>query len=393
MKAIKQYLERYAESEVQSLAQWPPEQSFLRSLVIPAYDEDPGFIDRLKDSCLAQNLLLILVINRPDNVDLCTANDQLITYLDKNFETRWQQDSLSLLGSDEFGILSVDRHKQPIPHKQGVGLARKIGCDLAASLIFKKNINSHWIHSTDADAHLPNDYFQTDSLTDQHAGATYQFEHIKDSSDIAKATELYEQTLHHYVDGLARAQSPYAFHTIGSILAINYRQYCQARGFPKRSGGEDFYLLNKLRKLGAIASLPAKILLEPRESHRVPFGTGPATAKILQAIDQHETITTYNPEVFNQLAIALKTLTDTIATQGTLANALAGLSPQSQQALASLNLEQCFSHLASRDNQAWQLRHFHDWFDAFRTLKFIRFLQTTHWPNIPLDGQSSFECR
>ena len=80
MKAIKQYLERYAESEVQSLAQWPPEQSFLRSLVIPVYDEDPGFIDRLKDSCLAQSLLLILVINRPDNVDLCTANDQLITY-------------------------------------------------------------------------------------------------------------------------------------------------------------------------------------------------------------------------------------------------------------------------------------------------------------------------
>jgi len=391
MKAITQYLQRYAEREIQSLRQWPVDQSFLRSLIIPVYDESHEFIDRLKNSALSQQLLLILVVNRPDNTNGCTANDELLRYLEDCFEMRWQHDSLKLLGSGNFGILLVDRHNDPIAHKQGVGLARKIGCDLAANLIFEKRLSSKWIHSTDADARLPADYFQTDTLTDLHAGAIYQFQHIRDGSEIAWATELYEQTLHHYVDGLARAKSPYAFHTIGSILAINYQQYCQARGFPKRSGGEDFYLLNKLRKLGAIASLPARIMLEPRESHRVPFGTGPATAKILQAMNEQKNINTYNPEVFDQLAITLKKITTTIEDQGELSSVQLELPAASQQALAALDIEKCFSHLSTRSNKDWQLRHFHDWFDAFRTLKFIRFLQTAHFPNVPLASQTSFK--
>ena len=389
MKAIAQYLERYAEKETRSLELWPRHQRFNRSLVIPVYDEAPAFIDRIRRSNHAHQLLLIAVINRPDNTDHCNANDELFEYLQKNFNVQWQQDLLSLFVNDDFGILVVDRHSNPIPAKQGVGLARKIGCDLATQLIFDQAVASPWIHSTDADAQLPVDYFQTDPLSASYSGATYSFQHIRDKTATAKATELYEKTLHDYVDGLARANSPYAFHTIGSIIAVNHLHYCQARGFPKRSGGEDFYLLNKLRKLGEIATLPALIMLEPRESHRVPFGTGPATAKILQELSNQETITTYNPDLFNQLSITLKNLTDTIENGESLSAALDKLPTSSQRALKSLDIEKCFLHLNSRNTKAWKLRHFHDWFDGFRTLKFVRFLQNNYFPNIPLNRYHS----
>ncbi len=384
MKAITQYLERHAETETHSLSTWPSGQQFSRCLVIPAYDETAAFIDRLFQSALSRQLLLILVVNRPDNIVDCPANNQLLEHIQQHFTRQFQRDSLSLFCDKSFGILVVDRHATPIPYKQGVGLARKIGCDLATQLIADKRIESRWIHSTDADARLPHDYFEAEFLPSESAAATYGFEHIRYDNDIARATQLYEKTLHDYVDGLTRAKSPYAFHTIGSIIAINHLHYCQARGFPKRSGGEDFYLLNKLRKLGEVAPLQATVLLEPRVSHRVPFGTGPATAKILHALRNQEIVNTYNPALFDQLASTINGLTSAIEQNETLTDALTSLPIQSQQALSSMDIDKCFSHLANRDDKAWRLRHFHDWFDAFRTLKFVRFLQANHFPNIPI---------
>ena len=74
------------------------------------------------------------------------------------------------------------------------------------------------------------------------------------------ATALYELRLHHYVLGLEYAGSPYAYHTLGSCLAVKADAYAQVRGFPKRAGAEDFYLLNKLAKLGAMPRLQGRCI-------------------------------------------------------------------------------------------------------------------------------------
>ena len=65
---------------------------------------------------------------------------------------------------------------------------------------------------------------------------------------------------------------------------INAEHYAQSAGFPKLAAGEDFYLLNKLAKIGKI--IPLKIINQPiyiqaRISNRTPFGTGPALDKII----------------------------------------------------------------------------------------------------------------
>ena len=78
--------------------------------------------------------------------------------------------------------------------------------------------------------------------------------------NIYAATKRYEQALTYYVEQLQQAGSPYAFHTLGSCIATPLSYYCHARGFPKKSGGEDFYLLNKLAKLGKILTVDSCIL-------------------------------------------------------------------------------------------------------------------------------------
>ncbi|MAZ88538.1 MAG: hypothetical protein CL693_12925 [Cellvibrionaceae bacterium] len=392
MKAIHQYLERYAEAEAQELSQqlklWPESARYKQVLVIPVYDESDEFIQRLRHSKLGQQTLLIAVVNRPDNISDCPANDVFLLKLSSTFEQRWQHHQLQLLSHPSLDILLVDRHQHPIPHKQGVGLARKLGCDLAASLIHQGIIESSWIHSSDADAELPEDYFQTDALDHNYAAATYSFDHKRGGDPVAIATQLYQQTLWDYVNGLESAGSPYAFHTIGSIIAVNYAHYCQARGFPKRAGGEDFYLLNKLRKLGRVAQLPALITLTPRLSHRVPFGTGPATAKILESLENNQPITTYDPILFERLGQCLNIIELAIRQQQPPADACLQLPSETRAALEQLGVNKCFSHLEQSRDAKMKLQHFHDWMDAFRTLKFVRLLQANHYPNIPLPTES-----
>src|SRR5690606_17786041 len=95
------------------------------------------------------------------------------------------------------------------------------------------------------------------------------------------ALVLYEISLRSYEYGLAYAGSPYAFQTLGSTLALNPAAYAKVRGFPKRLAGEDFYILNKLIKIGPIYLRNDRCLqIKDRPSQRVPFGTGTSVFKI-----------------------------------------------------------------------------------------------------------------
>ena len=178
-KTSHKYLAQYAEPEVEYLASFPAALKYQHVLVIPAFQESVQFIKRFIAGELAiQNCLLIVVINQPDNelgrqhAQHQVTLDNEISQLGKEY---WQQGNLRLidLATDKSNatnnsnvtnkinasVLIVNRYIQPIPAEQGVGLARKIGADLAAQLFIADHITSSWIHSTDADATLPNNYF------------------------------------------------------------------------------------------------------------------------------------------------------------------------------------------------------------------------------------------
>lgn len=362
---INKYLRQYAVTEAESSASLPG--SWQHGLVIPACNEGNSllrllrFLDTIEQP--AKNLVVVVInaiTEAPDAVH--HQNSQCARDIDAHFQ---RSPVPGLLNGTHIDVLLVDRYSpgHRLPPKQGVGLARKIGGDILCALYASEKLSSPWFGSTDADAHLPSDYFQRLTPHTPCAAITFPFSHHA-VPGFEQAMALYELSLHHYVLGLQWAKSPYAYHTIGSTIATHVDVYASVRGFPKRQAGEDFYYLNKAAKLGPILRADgACIELEGRPSSRVPFGTGPA----IQHIQENGPPSMYNPAVFAPL-------------RDLLAQFNAGQSLASYEAqLNPLGYPAFKRHLATHGRTPSIL---HNWFDGFKTLKFIHQLRDTTHPSM-----------
>lgn len=388
--ALEKYLQQYAEAEASQLP--APPQKYRQVLVIPAYRESSALLEQIAELLDANHSsLVILVINCPDTApdtpELAAAINEHFPLLSDNEIARYYD-----AGKDST-LLVVDRYSpgRAIPVKQGVGLARKIGCDIACRFIHDGVVASPWIFSSDADTCWPADYFDIAIRARPQASVlVYPFRHISAQGQDSTPIQLYEFSLHYYVAGLHHAGSPYAYHTIGSTLAINYRHYARVRGFPKRSGGEDFYLLNKLAKSGPIETLAAPLLLiEDRYSDRVPFGTGPARQRIAALSVPLEQYPLYHPTCFAQLRLALaliRELADSPEPMPLWQQKLEHPAPEllpSLQALEQMGMTGAVAHAAQHsDSGSGRYKHLCVWFDAFRSLKFIHALRDQYYPSI-----------
>lgn len=389
-----QYFEKYAEPEIQYLYNFPPRE-YGQVLCIPAYDEPPEFLYSLSNA--ARNypgkVLVILVINQPENCRECHNNEQLSTHLQQH-PCLWHAGNIILTEYLQYDILWVNRYISGlrIPSKKGVGLARKIACDMAAFLTKKQNIHTHQFFCSDADVIFPDNYFSTFLPVENSAGVL-GFKHIAgENQHINSATQLYELSLQHYVNGLKRAGSAYAYHTIGSCLLLNADYYIKARGFPVRPAGEDFYLLNKLQKIAPVKVITETVIgIQSRLSNRVPFGTGPAVERLLQT---HESPIFYHPQSFTILGIWLDYL-DHLAIAGSYEK------PQHSEAKIQeclLGLDTLFDTgtaigklFANHKTIDARTTHLHQWFDGFKTLKTIHYLRNAHFPSLTMQALMTME--
>ena len=169
------------------------------------------------------------------------------------------------------------------------------------------HIQSPYLLCSDADVYFPADLYEQ---LGSDAGRTspsarllpYWHQPEPDTPEVRHASALYEVSLRYYVLG-RYAGSPYAFHTIGSTIAVNASACARARGFPKRLAAEDFYLLNKLHKIRPVQCTTGEPLrIAGRVSHRVPFGTGKAVDTILTRGDWPM----YAPDTFSYLRELLR---------------------------------------------------------------------------------------
>ena len=228
-------------------------------------------------------------------------------------------------------------------------------------------------------------------MPDKTAACLYPFAHDAPDEAHAPHIEAYEASLRYYVLGLAYAGSPYAFHTVGSTLAVNARVYIQVHGFPKRQAGEDFYLLNKLAKIGAIERLDRQpIRLSGRASKRVPFGTGPSVLASIRGGGDPWQRAVYHPTTFTVLRIVFDQLRQAVdrcdGEHAKLAGRIEGVISREtgnaklgERASARLLRDRTIDVTcrASRERKQGtdRLRAVHTHFDAFRTLKLVHDLR------------------
>ena len=343
-------------------------------LVVPAFDESLDTLQKQIDALAAKQVLLILVINAPQNA----APEAL---------QRTQDLYNQITAAGYAYVIVVDRVSAPwrLNPKQGVGLARKIGTDLALALIEQGRIHSPWILQTDADVALPPTYTDLVHEASQQilSGVKiFPHTHFSDDPTLHFAARLYDQHMDYYVAGLSAAGSSYAHHSLGSTIAVHAATYAAIRGYPKRSAGEDFYLLNKARKIAPIETLAEPLLIiEARLSERVPFGTGPALRDIVATLRSDpggDGYLSYHPKCFEALGSAVRAL-NRWAEEPAVA-----MDVDIAERLCALGFERFKNNLARQPTTtAKRLQSVHDWFDGLKTLQFVHGMQSV-WPDCPL---------
>lgn len=400
-KAIGQYLRTYAEPEVHCL----PEISttYDHCLVIPAFNEEWRNLLQVWQN-LRERYLVILVVNSPepdhaaslqllkDVKSRSTIENTIEDNIENSHETppdHAAQGRCSYLRGEP-DILLVDRASQgnTIDSRHGVGLARKIGADIALRLIADRVILSKRISVTDADAVLPADYLQF-KLKPGDAALCFPFRHLTGSgSDLP--TRLYDISLLYYACGLDWAGSAYAYTSLGSTIAISSDHYAMVRGFPRRSAAEDFYLLNKLAKTGKIRRTGhCAIILSGRLSDRVPVGTGPGIRKIQSLAEPTSDYLFYNPGIF----ILLQQFLEALGSAWESPNAMQSTCGEIRQFCGAIDLGPFISDQLRRQSKKKVFdKMLSDWFDGFRTLKFIHFMRDQFLPSVPLSriGEAAF---
>ncbi|MEM7100715.1 MAG: hypothetical protein AAF541_20805 [Pseudomonadota bacterium] len=353
---VSSYLSRYG-NQATTLA--TPPRRYLYAMVIPIYDESPDCLDKVLSHHQKTDVLTIAVVNAPDDAPLDALG-------------RTQHLTSTLDGRPATMVLDHCTQAQ-LPRRQGVGLARKIGTDTALALHQDGWIKSPWLFQTDADVLLPREYFHTPPGT---GAVVFKHQHVApktgpNAQAIKKAAELYDAHMSYYIAGLAWAGSTYAFPTLGSTIAVHAESYARVRGYPKRNAAEDFYLLNKIAKVDEVRFEPTvELIIQARDSARVPFGTGPALRKIVQLLEldpSGATYLSYHPNSFVLLRDTLRELASLAQSTEPFA-----LSEKASQLLHDLGFDKLHNTLHAKYRSQSQRAHvLREWFDGFRTLRFI----------------------
>jgi len=280
----------------------PPDNQTGVIVVIPAYNE-PDIADLL-DSLVKCNepgckVEVIVIVNAPADAgpEISLSNKICISSIES-----WKRENKSF-----FRLYYFDAGRPSIKG-WGVGLARKTGMDEALRRFSSIGKPEGVIASLDADCTVKKNYFTelfSELYGNRHNKAcSIYFEHPLTgndfSPDIYDFIVQYELHMRYYIQGLKYAGFPFAFHTIGSSMAVKASSYEACGGMNRRQAGEDFYFIQKLMPPGGYFALNSTIVYpSPRESSRVPFGTGTAMSRLMDLSGKN--FLTYNIEAFKEL--------------------------------------------------------------------------------------------
>lgn len=374
LKVVEDYLER---QRFTPKLNSPSNSDLGLIVVIPAHREVE--LERSLEainSCMApkSGVEVIVVINQSKTADQDTRKFHQNQYdvLTESFKDRNYPFQF---------ILELDMPKK----HAGVGLARKIGMDEAASRFVKCGNPNGVIICFDADSLCDFNYLVEIDLafrSNQKAvGASIRFEHPYDSPN--EAIALYESHLRYYRQALRWAGHPYAHHTIGSSMAVRCDTYASQNGMNKRKAGEDFYFLQKVIPQGDFLEINStRVIPSPRPSDRVPFGTGRA---ILEYHEGRELNKTYPFSAFQDIKRFLEII-DNGVEKGFDFSAL---EEELNSPLLEFLTDQGFFErlpdmLEYGTRRETFLKRFFNWFNLFRAMKYIHFAREAEYEEMEL---------
>lgn len=369
-RVLQKYLKTRAVASDWRLAGLGGDKRYRAAVVIPALAESESLsatLFRLTEnpaSHLHQTLIVVVVNNRPDGSELDRSdNARTLEWLQAK---PCPQLDLAWVDASSAGL--------ELPQKEGVGLARKIGFDMALTQLDWRN--DPLLISLDADTLVDSSYlaaiFSYFSGADRGA-AVIPFRHQVDSDPaVDRAIREYELYLRSYLFGLQFAGSPYAYHTIGSAFACRAGAYVAAGGMNRRHAGEDFYFLQQLARVGGVGQVHGTVVHpSPRFSRRVPFGTGRAVqAQVQEGSRLFSLVSAESFRVLKDWLELIEASPNRSAKE--ISDDVQPLSAELALFLSEIGFVEIWSRfLQQHRSDKQRLKAFHDWFDALKTRQLL----------------------
>ena len=390
---VSKYLEKYGTDNWTLLLS--RKRKFEAVVVVPTLAEYEN-IQKLISSLLKNNksyfdkYLFMFVVNNVAKVssEIVRDNRKSLEFLSGIINST----SKDLFGKEaersglNIALVDASSPGKELPAKTGgVGLARKIGMDLSLTVLDYNTRSKNLLICLDSDCTVKENYLEAiyDNTGKDFSAGFVRFKHLVDIHPYAEAIILYEIFLRYYVLGLRYAESPYTFYTIGSTMISDYKAYISVEGMNKRKAAEDFYFMEKLAKRYRIKEITdTTVYPSPRSSWRVPFGTGKAVEKFLEA--EQKNFKLHSPQSFVILKKWLSVFNESKDdSASSLFNKAGEILPELKDFLVSRKFEDAWDRISASSKTSEQLeKQKKFWFDGFRTLKLIHFLRDSVYPDI-----------
>ena len=392
---IVSYLNKFSIEEYE--IEWKIKSGISNVIVVPAIAEYENI--KILLSSLTENnfeffssTLILFVINHSAETteEVKTNNQKSLDFLRSiiHNNTNVMLQSRNKRSNISVGLIDAASKGNTLEKKHcGVGLARKIGMDLALVVFDYQQNSKKLIISLDADCTVQQNYLTTivsDFNKYNFSAAIINFAHNIDGDDKESAAIIpYEIFLRYYVEGLKYSGSEYAFYSIGSAIACDSDAYIKVGGMNKRKAAEDFYFLEMLAKNYKIGKINSTTVYPSnRSSWRVPFGTGQRVERFLN--NTHDEYQLFNPDVFEilkdwlHLFYAEDSLDPVYILNCSKVNHI-----ELYNFLINQNYMEQWQKIFDNSKSAKQIIHQKKiWFDGFKTLKLIHHLRDTAFPDI-----------
>lgn len=339
-------------------------------IVVPSYAERftlpelLGSIGRQSKELL-KNTVVIVVVNNGESAPMKDKeNNKLTIEFLKNtkfpFDLRW---------------VDATTDNYMLPEKTaGVGIARKIGLDLALSFAEPDTL----LFSTDADCTLENDYLSY-ILNDYHTynwlAAVVGFYHRRTSDPIINdAITKYENFLVMTAEKLEDAGSIFGYPSVGSTMISTAMTYASVGGMSRKKATEDFYFLQECAKFCGVKWIK-KVLVHPsaRSENRVYLGTGFRMSQAKNGLDLSTLQFNHSAFAILKIWLRLGTTSKSRDIQSVFTDC-GKIHPDLVPFLKKEKIEGVWDglQLSSPSDKHFKMQ-FHRWFDGFKTIRFLKY--------------------